>query len=581
MDWLVRPLAVLVPLWVLAALLLRLYWVLWTYVGLSDVLRLLGTALAVFGVGAGILWGWGPLPPPAWFLSAFLSTAGLAAMVRLVHRQGSLKAESLDQARGRILVVGAGEAGRQILADLRDMGEQRKVLGILDDDASKHGMTLSGVKVLGPLGEVRAWVDRLGVEDVIIAVGALSGESLSRILDALDLRKTRVRIIPSPGESLLERMTVDRTREIRAEDLLGRKGVELDEALMKECLRGKTVFITGAGGSIGSEICHQLLSYPLAGLVCLSRSEYSLYRLQEKLAGENKAGIPIAWYLGDVRDADRMLEIARRHRPNFFFHAAAHKHVPYMETHEKEAFKNNVLGTESVLLAARDCGAERFILVSTDKAVRPTNVMGASKRLAEMLVTSFGAANGMHTALVRFGNVLGSRGSVVPLFRRQILKGGPITVTHPDVVRFFMTVTEAALLVIGCAALSKGGERFILDMGEPVRIDDLVRRMIRLYRYEPDRDIPIAYTGLRPGEKLYEELLTSTEGKTQTAHPKIFVLHDEQAPPEGYAAWLTRMKAELPGMDGDGLRREMLRMIPDFKPLGPDGKPYEPKSPEA
>jgi FlaA1/EpsC-like NDP-sugar epimerase len=428
------------------------------------------------------------------------------------------------------------------------------------------------------LGEVRAWVDRLGVEDVIIAVGALSGESLNRILDALDLRATRVRIIPSPGESLLERMSVDRTREIRAEDLLGRKGVDLDDALMKEFFRGKTVFITGAGGSIGSEICHQLLSYPLAGLVCLSRSEYSLYRLQEKLAGENSDAIPISWYLGDVRDGDRMLEIALRHRPNFIFHAAAHKHVPYMETHEKEAFKNNVLGTESVLDAARACGAERFILVSTDKAVRPTNVMGASKRLAELLVTWYGAKHGIHTALVRFGNVLGSRGSVVPLFRRQILKGGPITVTHPDVVRFFMTVTEAALLVMSCAALSKGGERFILDMGEPVRIDDLVRRMIRLYRYEPDRDIPIAYTGLRPGEKLYEELLTGTEAKGKTGHPKIFVLHDEQAPPEGYGEWLSRMKADMPNLTGEDIRREMLRLIPDFKPLGPDGKDYVAKS---
>lgn len=546
----------------------RVYRVLWEYMGVEDFLRLFLYSALSFAFLYGALWISGVTPALPFLSTVFFLTLLLMFLLRLLHRRESLAHTDQDRlAAGRVLILGAGEAGRNILLDYKKTGMLHQVAGLLDDDPGKTGMTIYGVKVLGVIDQVREFSESLDVSDIVLAIESISTEKISHLMESIDLKRVRIRIVPAQRESLLETIAINQTREIKAEDLLGRSPTELNDDLIKEALRGQCVFITGAGGSIGSEICHQLLSYPIQKLVCLSRSEFSLYKLQEKLDPENTEKREIHYFLGDVRDRDRLREIMGRFKPQIVFHAAAHKHVPYMEQHENEAIKNNVFGTENVLEVSREFGVKRFILISTDKAVRPTNVMGASKRLAELLTCHYGQKYGMHTALVRFGNVLGSRGSVVPIFRRQILKGGPITVTHPEVVRYFMTITEAALLVINCGAMSHGGERFVLDMGAPVKIDDLVRKMIRLYRYEPDKDIEIRYTGLRPGEKLHEELLTATENIRDTPNKKIFVLEDDHPIDPGFESWLFGLHQKLPGLSGKEIRAEIKKMVPEYQSL--------------
>ncbi|HMB02031.1 MAG TPA: SDR family NAD(P)-dependent oxidoreductase, partial [Spirochaetota bacterium] len=366
-------------------------------------------------------------------------------------------------------------------------------------------------------------------------------------------------------ETFVQRASLQKTRKIYAEDLLSRAPVELNTGIIKNNFNGKTVLITGAGGSIGSEICHQLLFYPVTRLICMGRGEYSLYKLKEKLEAENKNKIKINYYLGNIKDRERLAEIFDAEHPDIIFHAAAHKHVPFMEENEKEAVKNNIIGTANVLAAAVTFKVRKFILISTDKAVNPANVMGASKRAAELLTGFYYNKYKLNIAIVRFGNVLGSRGSVVPLFRKQIMNGGPITVTHPEVVRFFMTIPEAAQLTINCGAMSRGGERFILDMGKPVKIDSLVRRMIRLYGYEPDKDIKIKYTGLRRGEKIYEQLMTDQEKFKPTKNKRIFICTDSTENDDKIVRWLEDIKHNMGVYDNTRIRKKLAEVIPEYK----------------
>lgn len=464
----------------------------------------------------------------------------------------------------RILLIGAGEAGRSILSEMAHTGESEAVLGILDDDESKKGTSIFNIEVIGQIADLPELCRKIQINEIIIGIGEMSADKLNEIIDSIDTKKVRLRIVPAKNENVSERIRLDSIRTIFAEDLLGRRPVRLNSSLIKQEFSGRTIFITGAGGSIGSELCLQTLKFPIKRLICFCRSEFSQYNLQEKLTRENTNAREIKYYLGDIRDFDRLHEIFSGEKPDMIFHAAAHKHVPFMETNEKESIKNNVFGTENVLKAAYTCGIKKFILVSTDKAVNPTNVMGASKRLAELMTGLFNEQKGLDTAIVRFGNVLGSRGSVVPLFRKQILSGGPISVTHPEVVRYFMTINEAALLVINCAALSKGGERFLLDMGEPIKINNLVKKMIRIYGYEPGKDIKIIYTGLRPGEKLYEELLTKSEATEATANSKIFVCKDKHTTRGDFPAWIDHMHRSLSAMSPAEVRSEIKSMVPEF-----------------
>lgn len=430
-----------------------------------------------------------------------------------------------------ILLIGAGEAGRELIVDFFKAGRFAEIYGILDDDQSKHGEKIHGVPVVGSIDRLPKLCETLTVNEVIISIKQLSADRLHFIIDSLDLKTIKVRIIAAKNERVTEKSLTATVREILAEDLLGREPASVDHDLICENFSGKTVFITGAGGSIGSEIVRQMLKYPVKSVICLCRSEYSLYKLQEEMRKEILLNKPpsekIIYLIGNIKDTGRLEEVFKKYRPDYIFHAAAHKHVPYMEEFVKEAWKNNVIGTLNLLYTASKFSPERFVLISTDKAVHPVNIMGATKRISEKLCREISHDTGMKASVVRFGNVLGSRGSVVPLFKKQILAGGPVTVTHPDVVRYFMTIAEAALLVINCAAMSFFGGTYILDMGKPVKISDLVKKMLKLYGYEPEKDIKIVYTGLRPGEKLNEELLVTGENINPTSNSKIFCLRDD------------------------------------------------------
>ena len=464
----------------------------------------------------------------------------------------------------RILLFGAGEAGQDYLINQKKKGHVQFIHGILDDDLSKKGKNLEGIPILGSFKEGLPHIESLNINEIIICIEKISASSLGEIIDKVNLKRIKIKIIPALKEKLNPQKQINETRNIYAEDLLGRTPIVLNNELIKKNFSGKKILITGAGGSIGSEICHQLLSYPIKELVCVSRSEFSLYQLEEKLSEENTSSIPIYYLLGNVRDAYFLDDLFRGLTPDIVFHAAAHKHVPYMEAQEKEAIKNNVIGTENVLKACKKYSVQQFILISTDKAVNPSNVMGASKKLAEILSESYFQQHGLNTAIVRFGNVLGSKGSVVPLFKKQILKGGPITVTHPEVVRYFMTIPEAALLVINCSALARGGEKFILDMGHPIRIDDLVKKLIRIYGFKPQKDIAIEYTGLRTGEKLIEELTTHNESVEKTINQKIFVSKSDHLIAKESLNKLAELKARLHDLSRKEVRDYLKKIIPEF-----------------
>ena len=456
-------------------------------------------------------------------LHPVLSLMGLC-MVRIAYRMlyehaRARIAGGTDDMR-RALVFGAGDAARRLLAGIHRQGWI--VLGLLDDDPAKQGARVAGVPVIGPLEAVRDRGVRGGATHIIVAMPSASAAQRRRAVALAGEVRLPVLTVPSAEELRSGGAAVDRVRDIEPEDLLGREPVHLDEGGIAECLTGKTVLVTGAGGSIGSELCRQVARYGPARLVLYELSEFNLYTIEQDLA-ERFPGLELVRLIGDVKDGDHLLKVFSLWRPQVVFHAAAFKHVPLMEEAHNAfaALRNNTLGTYNAAMAAARCGAERFVLISTDKAVNPTNVMGATKRAAEMTISllakRFGATRFM---AVRFGNVLGSSGSVIPKFKEQIARGGPVTVTHPEIIRYFMTVPEAARLVLQAAAVGESGQVLVLDMGEPVRIVDLARQMIRLAGRD-DHEIDIVFTGLRPGEKLYEELLTDTDSTLPTPMPYI------------------------------------------------------------
>lgn len=422
-----------------------------------------------------------------------------------------------------VLVVGAGSAGAKIIKEM----EKNKELGcypvgMMDDDKYKQGKYINNIPVLGPISEIEKAIKQKKVDEVIIAMPSASMAEKKAIIDRCKNIKCKVRILPGVGDMLDNVSPMSRVRDVDIEDLLGREPVKLDMGNIAGYLKGKVVLVTGGGGSIGSELCRQIAKFEPQLLLILDIYENNAYDLQNELTF-NYPNLNLNVLIGSVRDHERMEDIFNKYKPQVVFHAAAHKHVPLMEENPGEAVKNNVFGTLNVAQCADKYGTKKFVMISTDKAVNPTNVMGATKRICEMIIQSFDKHSKTEFVAVRFGNVLGSNGSVIPLFKKQIENGGPVTVTHPDINRFFMTIPEAAQLVIQAGAMAKGGEIFVLDMGQPVKIVDLARDLIRLSGLEPDKDIKIVFTGLRPGEKLYEEVLMAEEGLTRTAHEKICV----------------------------------------------------------
>lgn len=481
-------------------------------------------------------------------------------------------------AEGRLLIYGAGSAGAQTAAALQN-STQFILLGFVDDDVGKIGRSINGLPVHGP-GEVAKLVERNGITDILLALPSISRARRNEIIESLQPLPVHVRTLPGMADLARGRVTLQDFRELDIEDLLGREPVPPDPALLARSLAGKTVMVTGAAGSIGSELCRQIVLQRPSCLLLFDHSEFGLYTVhQELLTLVNQAGIRVTVepLLGSVRHADRVREVMQRYRPDTVYHAAAYKHVPMVEINVAEGVQNNVFGTLFVATTALETGVERFILISTDKAVRPTNVMGTTKRLAEMVLQALAAepsyaGKPFNTcfSMVRFGNVLGSSGSVVPLFRRQLLAGGPLTVTHPEVTRYFMTIPEAAQLVIQAGAMASGGEVFVLDMGEPVKIIDLAHRMATLSGLtvrdgsHPEGDIDIVISGLRPGEKLYEELLIG-DNPRPTPHPQIM-----QAK-EGLLAW-PALSAHLEALqvaatqNGEILiRRQLEQLVPEAR----------------
>jgi FlaA1/EpsC-like NDP-sugar epimerase len=479
----------------------------------------------------------------------------------------------------RVLIIGAGDAGEKILREIiENYTLNYKVVGFIDDDAGKQGQTIHGIPILGTLERLPAIVKRANIQQILIAVPSANGDQLRRFVEACQKSETSYKILPGIGDLIDGRISVKLLRDINYEDLLGRSPVLLDTKGIRNYLDGKTILITGCGGSIGSELCRQVMKYQPRKLILLDLSESSLFHIQMEMQDANYGRLCEA-FLGRVQNEDLMNYVFEKYKPDVVFHAAAYKHVPMLEKNPWEAVCNNIIGSRVLMETAIRHHVERFVVVSTDKAVRPSNVMGASKRVTE-LIMQCQKGNGTKFMAVRFGNVVGSSGSVVPFFRRQIERGGPVTVTHPEVNRFFMTIPEASQMILQAGMMGEGGEIFILRMGTPVKILDMARDLIRLSGKEPDVDIKIVFTGLRDGEKLYEELITVGEGIVPTEHKKIMVLRTNDLfngakNPQEAKKYLYHEIDELAKIaarhDAKSIKMKLQEIVPEYMPQENEG----------
>lgn len=423
----------------------------------------------------------------------------------------------------RVIIVGAGDAGEIVVREFkRHTDSYTHIIGFIDDDPAKINLEVHGVRVLGDRNKIPELVEKHRVDEVVIALPSASGKEIRAIHRICSQTPAKIRTLPSVYEIINGDIRLEQIREVQVEDLLGRESIQIDMNEVASYLTNKRVLITGGGGSIGSELCRQVARFKPEELIIFDIGENNVYDIDLELKNSFK-DITIVPVVGSIRDKKRLIEVFQKHRPHVVFHAAAHKHVPLMEYNPAEAVKNNIFGTRNVSQVSHEFGVEKFVMISTDKAVNPTNIMGATKRVAEMIVQDMNKNSNTKFVAVRFGNVLGSRGSVIPLFKQQIAMGGPLTVTHPEITRYFMTIPEASQLVIQAGALGQGGEVFVLDMGEPVKIIDLAKDLIELSGLKVGEDIEIKITGLRPGEKLYEELLTDNEGTLTTRHERIMI----------------------------------------------------------
>ncbi|OPY92469.1 MAG: UDP-N-acetyl-alpha-D-glucosamine C6 dehydratase [Syntrophaceae bacterium PtaU1.Bin231] len=554
-----------------------LYRGLWRYTGIVDlqnVLKAASAATAILALAILFLYRFQGFSRSVfildWGMTIFLvGSVRVAARVFTTNHIGELLSfgrykDPSRKARKRLLIIGAGDAGEKFLREILDNPRVHyRPVGFLDDDPRKKGKAIHGIPVLGPVGDIGSLP--AAFDEILIAIPSARGDVMRRVVEACEQTGKRYRTLPKIGELIEGRITVNTVREVSMEDLIGREKVQLDEDRISAFLQRKRVLITGAGGSIGSELVRQICRYRPESLVLMDFSEFNLYRI-EMDCRRRKVGTTVEACLADIRDRDLMMRVFARRKPHIVFHAAAYKHVPMQEIHPGEAVKANVLGTRNLVEAALLSGVAHFVLVSTDKAVRPANVMGASKRVAEMIVQSADAAGSTRFMAVRFGNVIGSSGSVIPLFQQQIAQGGPVTVTHPDITRYFMSIPEAAQLILQAGAMGEGGEIFILDMGEPVRIADMARDLIRLNGLEPDQDIAIEFIGLRPGEKLYEELITVGEGIVPTGHNKVLVLRGTPGDREALNARIDRLGEIARAPDAGRLKEALKELIPEYEP---------------
>ena len=525
MQQMVDALPIMVISYIVMLLSMHLYTRIWRYAGMREMVAvLIATTLGAGLFYTGMYVFDKSLPRSIYLISWLLSTGviGIGRMVLhyIAMRYG--RKQSTDADMVNTLIIGAGDAGATIAREIeRYHKRSRKVIGFIDDDEAKFNRLMGGVRILGNRHDIPSIVKENKVKEIIIAMPSVTRNEIRNIMEICSPLKCKVNTLPGMYQLLDDEVLVSHLHPVSIEDLLERDEVRLDMDIVEHYIRDKVVLVTGAGGSIGSEICRQIMRVGPKMLLLLGHGENSIYLINQELKNIYKDG-PIIPIIADIRDKQQLDQIFTQYNPQVVFHAAAHKHVPLMEIQPMAAVLNNIYGTRNVADVAGRHGVERFVMISTDKAVNPTSVMGATKRVAEKVIISMNDTYDTKYITVRFGNVLGSRGSVIPLFKKQIEAGGPVTVTDPEMTRYFMTIPEASQLVLQAGAMGKGGEVFLLDMGEPVKIIDLARNMIRLSGLEPDKDIHIKITGLRPGEKKYEELLTSEEGTNRTNHTKIF-----------------------------------------------------------
>ena len=547
--------------------------ILLSYFRLPDLYRIT-TALTL--VSAVLVMAWYlfphlPVPPRSVLLADYIFgiifLAGFRTSLR-VYRERAIPDRQSLRKRKRVAIIGAGRTGANLANDLlsRSGVGLRPVL-FLDDDQAKWYHQVHGIPVVGSPDDLESVRNRFGIQGVIIAMNSATPRRILKITEQAGELGLSTDIMPSFADLATGQVRASRIRPVEIEDLLGREAVNLDTGNIRALIQEKVVLVTGAGGSIGGELCRQIALHSPARLILVDRCEGQLYPVDMELHHGRYGGANLLSLIGDVCDEPRMREILGRYRPQVIFHAAAHKHVPMMENQPVEALKNNTFGTRLLARLSAEYGVERFILVSTDKAINPTNAMGASKRLAEIVIQSLNESGGRTRFMaVRFGNVLGSSGSVVPLFRKQISRGGPVTVTHPEVIRYFMTIPEAAGLVLQCATQGSGGEIFVLDMGEPIRILDLAHRMIQLSGFEPERDIPIEFIGLRPGEKLFEEIQHGGEAYSPTDHPRILRFTGPAYPLEEVERFLEKLRAMMGSTDADQIKLAIQGFVPEYTP---------------
>lgn len=497
------------------------------------------------------------------FLLLFVATGFIRFVYKAVHDLRVQLSKTKNEKR-RTMLIGAGVAGALTLRELQHSDfSKNKVVCIIDDDESKIGGFLSGVPVVGRTSDIPAAVEKYRIEEIIFSIPTAVRQRRAEILAVCNTTGCSLRTLPGIYQLVNGEVSIQKIRDVQIEDLLSRDSVEVNSDEIVDYISGKSVLVTGGGGSIGSELCRQIAANGPRRLIIFDIYENNAYAVQQELIRKHPE-LELEVVIGSVRDAARVESVFEEYAPDIVYHAAAHKHVPLMENSPNEAIKNNVFGTWNVASSAHVHNCETFILISTDKAVNPTNIMGASKRLCEMIIRDFAQRSQTKFACVRFGNVLGSNGSVIPLLKKQIELGGPVTVTHKDVVRYFMTISEAVLLVLQAGAYAGNGEIFVLDMGDPVRIDDLVRNMIRLSGLEPDVDISIEYTGLRPGEKLYEELLLSGEGLEKTPNDLIFVGRLEDNPAD-FSEKLSGLRQACQANSPE-IKEYVGKMVPEYNP---------------
>ncbi|MBA7529125.1 UDP-N-acetyl-alpha-D-glucosamine C6 dehydratase [subsurface metagenome] len=560
----------LTGLFLLFAVVFRLYKRIWRYLSIGDLFLIaevvtggiFGTVLCL-NLVKGIAF-----PRTVVALTWFFSLA-LVGGSRLVWRLYCERKSALNRGQERILIVGAGDAGEVISREIIRRPDLGKLVGFMDDDKEKIGKRIHNVKVLGDVEGINDILEKEQVGTVIIAIPTASGKEVRRIVENIKNKEVKIKTLPGLYELVDGKVSVSRIRNIRIEDLLGREPVDLNLEEISGYLKGKRVIVTGGGGSIGGELARQICRFEPRSLILLDHSENGLFHINLELVGK-WPGVEMGLVVADIRDRDKMDKIFKKYAPEVVFHAAAHKHVPMMEFHPDEAVMNNIIGTKNVAELAENYGAERAVMISTDKAINPTSVMGASKRVAEMLVKELGSRkNNSKFVAVRFGNVLESNGSVVPMFKQQIAEGGPVTVTDREVKRYFMTLPEASQLVIQAGALGKGGEVFVLDMGEPVKVLGMAEELIRLSGLEVGEDIEIKIVGLRPGEKMFEEILTEEERSRvlgDSGHEKIFIAKSEGVEREKLEKDIEELERLAKEMDAEGIVRKLQEIVPSYQP---------------